>query len=496
MSTPDPPVQRIPSRTLDLTPRSEPGQITTAGVKRFLVYLAAILVSAIVGYCLVHFKIPLVVGALLAIAGGLVVMIHPFVGLLLYTVVFILRPGETYPVLAVLHVERIIGAFTLASMFLDKIRREGDLALDSTTQTRWFWAFVVSMTLSIPMSYWPSHSISSFVDMLKIVAFYLMVVHLVDSRRRLRVFLWIYVLLVIYMDLDSLHSYYTGGAAFAQGIERATGNTSAAGNANKLGTTLACTLPLFVLFAVKARGLWKKVVLGGGILILLWGMVITGSRASLLGFLAGMGYLWWISGRRVLWGTLGVLFLVGTFLAIPSQYKGRYETITSGSLDESSKSRVLTWEVGLEMVTDRPLFGVGAGCFGAAHGMAYSKGTRRNYLESHSLYLQVVTELGIVGAFAFFGFVVQFLRLNRRAARLVRARGSPWKFEDILLTGLFAGFIVLLVSGVFGHSLYRRTWYVYAAIGLAIYRIHLSAPGGGDGETSLEARPAAAGPPE
>ena len=36
---------------------------------------------------------------------------------------------------------------------------------------------------------------------------------------------------------------------------------------------------------------------------------------------------------------------------------------------------------------------------------------------------------------------------------------------------LFAGFVVLVVSGIFGHSLYRRTWYLYAGLGLALWRI-------------------------
>jgi probable O-glycosylation ligase (exosortase A-associated) len=467
-------------RTLFALPRvstdQHPGQITAAGAKRFLVYLAAMVASGAVGFSLTHYPIPLVAGLLLALVGGVTIILYPFAGLLLYTIVFILRPGETYPILSVLHIERVIGAFTLASMFLAKIREEGDLALDSTMQTRWFLVFLVTMVLSIPMSYWLSHSISSFVDMLKIGAFYLMVVHLVDSRPRLKVFFWVYLALIVYMDLVALHGYYTGSAAFAQGIDRATGNTSAAGNANKLGTTLACTIPFFVLLTVQARRFWHRILAGAGTLLLLWGMVITGSRASMLGFLAAMTYFWWISGRRILLGTLGILALVGGFLAMPAQYQERYATVTKSTLDESSSARVATWLTGLEMIADRPLFGVGAGCFGAARGEAYSAGGRRSYLESHSLYIQVVTELGIVGAIAFFGFVFQFLRLNRRAADLVKGRGSSWGFESLLLTALFAGFLVLLLSGIFGHSLYRRTWYVYAALGLAIYRIHFHHP--------------------
>ena len=70
------------------------------------------------------------------------------------------------------------------------------------------------------------------------------------------------------------------------------------------------------------------------------------------------------------------------------------------------------------------------------------------------------------------------MRLPIRALplpRRTRSRGDAWKFETAVLDGLMAGFVCLLVAGMFGHSLLRATRYVFAAIGLAVHRVEVDA---------------------
>jgi O-antigen ligase len=153
---------------------------------------------------------------------------------------------------------------------------------------------------------------------------------------------------------------------------------------------------------------------------------------------------------------------------LPDQYKERYSSITRSEIDASSQGRVDAWRTGLRMFVDRPLFGVGIGCFGVAHGTEYSRG---NWLEAHSLYVQIVAEIGLVGTIAFLLLLHEMLRLNRRTSRRLLARGPDAAFEVRVLDAMAAGFVVLLVSGIFGHSLTRETWYVFAAAGIAILRI-------------------------
>ncbi|HYV50934.1 MAG TPA: O-antigen ligase family protein [Dongiaceae bacterium] len=466
----------VPDRPYALPARrpTGPGQFTgaeTVRARKVIFALTALLVSVVSGYVLVHFPVILLVGVLGMIAASALIVFRPFVGLIIYAFLFILQPGELFPILAALHLERVVGMLTLAGVALNMLRRHGQLMVDASAQTRWLWILAGAILLSVPFAFWRGQALNRFMDMMKIIGFYIMIVNLVDTRKRLRIFVWVYLVLMLYLGVSSMYEYFSGHFLFAQGIDRAVGLTSSGGGPNELGTSMAVTLPLFLMLMRGESARWGKLaaLLGAGTCIT--AMVLTGSRASLLGCLAGLVVIWWGTRRRVLWAILGLLFLAAGFTLMPKQYKQRYDTVTQSHLDASSHYRIITWLTGLEMVADRPIFGVGAGCFGAARGMAYSNPMHKSYIESHSLYIQVLAELGLVGTFCFFSFANRFMSLNRRTARRLRGDVSRWRWETALIQALFTGFIVLFVSGTFGHNLFRRTWYVYAAMGLVVARL-------------------------
>jgi putative inorganic carbon (hco3(-)) transporter len=446
-------------------PRLSPG---VSRFRRLKLYAAVGAAASLAGLACTQVSPVLIIAAVMAAAGVFLILNRPFVGLLIYAVVYFLRPGEQWPALGALHVERMIGILTICGAMALVYFKRGALEVDQGSTTRWFLLFAAAAFLSIPTSYWPSRSIEKSVDVAKLAIFYVMIVMLVKDRRRLRIFVWTYVLLVAYIVFTSLKSYYSGTFLFAQGIERAIGVNSAAGGENELGTTMACTFPILVYLALRERNLLLRASAGIIGMSSLWLMTRTGSRASLLGFLAGCLYLWWNSKHRVLVGVVGAAALLAVFVTLPDQYQDRYRTLTVSQLDGSSRSRIQTWTVGLKMIAARPLFGVGIGCFGAARADAFSIG-KRSFLESHSLYVQVPSEIGLVGAAAFF-VLFSVLKRNRRALKLA-AKEPDRRWEHGVLSGLCGGFLVLLVSGGFGHSMMRPTWYLYAGLVVVIYRL-------------------------
>jgi len=444
--------------------------------RRIAYFLSAFVLCAAAGAALVGIEPWLLVALAAGLLFVIIILVQPFWGLLLYTLLFLLRPAELYPVLAPLHLERVIGLAALFGLLLLQYRQERRIVIDASRQTTLLFFFVAAVLFSVPFAYWRAQAITSFTEILKIIVYYLLVVHLVDSRPRLRVFAWTLLLLTGYVAASAFAAYLRGGAEFAQGIDRAVGGTSVASNPNQLGTTLAATIPLFlVLTFYKPLGI-KRLIFALGTPLLVATLAVTGSRASILGFLAGAACLWWNTRHRLILGIVGVLVLVGGFLLLPQQYQNRYSTITQSELDGSSQARLSTWRAGLRMVIDRPLFGVGIGCFGTAHASGYSPEERRNWLEAHSLYVQAPAEVGLIGALLFFAFLFEVLRLNRRTAGTLAQAGEAWRFERLLLNGLFAGLVVLLISGIFGHSLLRRTWYIYAGVGLAVLRVYMRDP--------------------
>jgi O-antigen ligase len=123
------------------------------------------------------------------------------------------------------------------------------------------------------------------------------------------------------------------------------------------------------------------------------------------------------------------------------------------------------------MFNDRPILGVGAGCFSTAHATGYSTNLNfQNWLESHSLYIQLAAELGIFGVMAFLIFLYFIFKENIVIKSLLRER-NVWlsRLSDAFVVSI----ICLLVTGIFGHSLYRYTWYMIAALTAVVKNLSL-----------------------
>lgn len=441
--------------------------------RRVLYFSAVIGTSLVAGMGLVVLETPLVFAALAAGVCAALVVRYPFIGLLAYVFIYATRLAELYPVLAPLRLERVVGMLTFIVLVLKQVQSHGRITFDASTQTRRFYFLILAAVLSIPFAFWRMGAWTGTVDLLKLLILYLMVVHLVDTRRKLRVLVILHIALIGFVALSSTVNYVHGALLHAQGIDRAVGATSMASGPNEMGATMATTIPILVFFVLRKRisPIARFVVLALLVLFLVT-LVLTGSRSGLIGFLGAMTYLWWLSKHRILFAMLGIAIAAGGFFALPEQYQGRYATITQGSLDGSSQERLKVWTKGLHMFIARPITGVGIHNFGTANAEAFSGGGRQSWLESHSLYVQVPAEMGLVGVIAFFSFMFEFFRVNRRTDRKLSTDEEDWEFEIALLKGMFSGLIALLFTGIFGHSLMRDTWYVYAALALAISRIH------------------------
>jgi probable O-glycosylation ligase (exosortase A-associated) len=466
-------IDRDPTATHGIPsgPGLRESDILARSARRAAIIVGVIVFCALVGLAAIIVRPVIIIGAVAGIGAVIAILARPYLGLLLYTAVDLLRPGELYPALAAMRLERTVAVVALGSMYFDMYRREGKLLFDRSPQTRWFLAFLGAVACSVPWSYWTVFSMNVFVDLLKLLAYYLMIAHMANTRTRMRAWVWTYLLFIGYFGVSSLRAYYAGNYMFAQGIERVEGLTSLGTDPNTLATTLGSALGLFLLAGLRDRARLGRLLSLAGVVMILWTISFTGSRGGVVALLAMLGWLWWNLPRRLLTGVVGVVLLVGIFQALPEQYQQRYASIGKSERDESSENRIDAWKKGARMVADRPFFGVGAGCFGFAHADHYSSGRVKSYLNAHNLVVQLFAETGVIGGVTFFGFVIAFIIVNRRAARVFRGRGSEWRFEAGVADGIMAGIVFLFAASIFGHSLYRSTWYIFAAAGLALHRL-------------------------
>ena len=108
---------------------------------------------------------------------------RPYIGLLALLIVMDLDPGELYPQLSPLHLERVTASLLLIAFLINggKFR--------FPKPTRWFLAFYGAMILSVPLAFWRANSVGSCLSFLETAALVLFITALVTTEERIRWFL-------------------------------------------------------------------------------------------------------------------------------------------------------------------------------------------------------------------------------------------------------------------------------------------------------------------
>lgn len=473
--------------------------------------------------------IPATAGALLLFLDPLMVLLvtvalylslwllfKPFPALVLYTILVAVRPQEGVAQLEAMHVERLFALLALLGWGLQAAVERKSVSLPRGV-TLWFLAFVVVSFGSIFTSVWKLAAVDAWLELLKAGVLFFLVSQVVNTPRRLFIFLLVFSLGHVWMAAESLRLYYSEGYDYVRmGIVRATTSSVSRGDPNTLAASLLLAV-CFAIFTLRSRAsfLWRAswlgVILTGGVVV-----VLTGSRAAMVAALFMLAYVWLKSRAKPLVAALLVIVVVGGWFLMPAQYQERFLTTfdfeRNPSAAESARGRIAGLTVGLKMFLDRPFLGVGIGNFSVANATVYSPPGEESWLQAHNLLAQVAGETGLLGTIAFAGFVIASMRLAGRLTSRRRVSshsrfprhgtlqpdGAPYhvspetgskepaatarlasgperpaaassRSQDIafvrsVCAASLAVFWLLLVLGLFGHNMMRFSWYLTAGM--------------------------------
>jgi len=206
---------------------------------------------------------------------------------------------------------------------------------------------------------------------------------------------------------------------------------------------------IIVIVAVQ-RWRWSSLLLGA---IGLLGVMLTGGRGPYLAVLTGLGVLLLFSPRVPLVSRIPAWLRLSAVGAGAVALAGYFAFFTTAGVT----GRGAIWAGFLDLWQTSPFIGAGQSAIWQADGIVGAA------MDAHSLYVQELTEYGIVGAIVQYGAVAVGLALALRSA----ARGWPGPLA-IVVAYLLAGVTNLLHDGWIAHSAY--TLLVIAAV--------LSAAGG------------------
>ena len=176
------------------------------------------------------------------------------------------------------------------------------------------------------------------------------------------------------------------------------------------------------------------------------------------------------------------LFIIGAlcvalWMLLPANYTSRLVSVAdlvpapdqnARSFEDSLRGRYSAVLVGLRMFQDHPVLGVGKMNY-AVNYQYYSQAlgidSKSWQQAAHNLYLEVLSETGLVGI-VFFGALLLFMFRDMRRARAMLIEAQMPQYAEMIFA-LTLGITGYLVASIFLHAAYPRYFWVLVGIALA-----------------------------
>lgn len=374
------------------------------------------------------------------------------------------RPQILYPAIDILPWAFVFMVLALLAAFSDKT-----VTWTRSPLNKMFIGMAIIIFLSGLFSYYPMAAWKERNTMLTWVIIYFLVISIVNTERRLFLFLFAYMLYSLKMSQHGVVDWMSRGFSFASyGL---IGSPGWFRNSGEYAIQMLIFGSLAVAYVISFREHWGK--------IKKWVMI----------GLASTGYITVIGASSrgaqlalaviVAWGLLkirgGVKFLIlviglsfALYHLLPEQQIKRFED--SGE-DKTSLQRLAYWKIGIELAKEHPVIGIGYMNWMPYVSKLYPEGVGplKIIQVPHSIYVQAAAEMGYTGLIFFILMALAAFKLNIKTRKL--AKNSDRKYFVFLSYGLDAGLIGFLVAGAFVTVLYYPFFWIQLAMIAMLHNI-------------------------
>ena len=383
----------------------------------------------------------------------------PFYALISYLIIMMTRPGLYYSSLGSLRIELVVAVIILVVIFASG--RLSRIQIQTDPICKMVFILFGVMALSMLQAFDFTTSWDRMNQFLKVFLFFIMVVTLIDDEKDIEVILWAFSIITTFIAYTAIYNYLSGNIVTSAGgtiTDYAVADKGmGSGHVALANITLqAMAIPWYL--GVCNHKIWLKISGGFIFLLCLYGVVISGSRGGFVGILVLFVLMVYFSQHRFPMIICGLAFMFIIPLISATGYMEHMDTILglfTGDSGLSGSSRISGLRHGFEMMIQRPLLGVGPGCYPVARKAWFGWG-----LWSHNLYGQIMGDLGLSGVIVFFLFLRNYLKKALSLKDIYKQ--NPAKVA--VFNAIIVSTSVRLALGMVSHSLYIFFWYLLAAI--------------------------------
>lgn len=405
---------------------------------------------------------------------------RPFNAYLLWAWTAVVVPTSYfYGFMADARLNFLFALLTLLLIFLGRVPWK----LYQANRVTWLYLlFLTHATLVFFVAY-PSnpHNELYYEFLLKGLVFCLLMPLFIRERLHMHAFIIVIVLgFGLHGVLNGLKTLASAGSHNVVGP-----NGTMIADRNHLSTALALALPLiYYLFQQSRHRLMRWGFLGGFVLVAL-AIAGSGSRGGFIALAVVLGWLVMTSRKR--WSALvlvSILALLFVNLA-PDQWFNRISTIEDAGEDASFMGRVIAWKVSSAMALSNPIFGGGFHAvqvqdiwdqFKAAPGLLGFLNLPTPEFSAkaaHSIYFEVMGDMGFVGLFIFMAILLYGVRARFMIKRQLRYMGAQWLWARDMADMLMLGIIAYMAGGAAVSLAYFEVIYMVVML-MEMLRLHVT----------------------
>lgn len=283
-----------------------------------------------------------------------------------------------------------------------------------------------------------------------------------------------FLLAMMKLGQEGFVGWLTGSMVWEnQGVPRLHGQQGGLyGHPNSFsGMAVGCLPFIYYLYPI-ANKIQKFALAALGVCSLVI-IIFTGSRTGYVATGLLVMYFWWEKGGtgKLKFLALGLLALPIALYFLPADYIDRFISIFTLEENEgaSSETRLQILEDAVAVFLSHP-WGVGVSAFPSVRMEMFGR-----LQDTHNLYLELLTNMSVLGLIAFGYFVAVIIRTNRRTEARIKASSAfsddSARFLIALARAVVAFIFARLILGLFGMDTYEIYWWFAAGITMSLWRI-------------------------